>query len=123
MRCSSSGSRGGRPLGFDAEHYKHALIYRGVLAILSRRFMARPWRRCTHRESGTVTCRMTWPHSRWPTMRLTGTALGRGGTDGRGEAEPVCHQLTPSSMARTRRWSTLRARSNGVNIGDTEKVG
>ena len=107
MRCSSSGSRGGRPLGFDAEHYKHALIYRGVLAILSRRFMARPWRRCT----------------RWPTMRLTGTALGRGGTDGRGEAEPVCHQLTPSSMARTRRWSTLRARSNEVDIGDTEKVG
>ena len=104
MRCSSSGSRGGRPLGFDAEHYKHALIYRGVLAILSRRFMTRPWRRCTPRGSGTRICRMTWPHSPLPVMRRTGAAGGGGGADGRGGDEPVCRQLTACSRVGVRRW-------------------
>jgi hypothetical protein len=32
-------------------------------------------RRCTRRENGTVTCRMTCPHSRLPVMRQTGRRL------------------------------------------------
>ena len=41
----------------------------GDLAILCRRFRARPWRRCTPPGSGTATCPMTRPQSPW---RITG---------------------------------------------------
>jgi len=44
----------------------------GDLAILSRRFRARPWRMCTPPGSGTVTCRMTWRHSPSPIVGRTG---------------------------------------------------
>ena len=31
----NNGSRGGRAVGFDAEDYKHALIYRGAMVLAS----------------------------------------------------------------------------------------
>ena len=42
----NNGSRGGRAVGFDAEDYKHALIYRGAMVLASTVLWltARVWR-------------------------------------------------------------------------------
>ena len=57
-----------RPLQTKDELWKVVKALFGI----EIRTRGRRLRRCTRPGSGTATCRMRWPHSPWPTMRLTG---------------------------------------------------
>ena len=58
-----------------------------------------------------------------PRPGRTGAAGSGGGADGRGGDGLVRHQLTPCTMASPGRWTTRRARSNGVKSDKSARHG